>query len=448
MKKKIFSIYIPLILLSGCGKSFESHQRDKIMKNTLNLLEVRGGSSGKNFFKLPTKIENIPQDKNNPITLEKIALGKVLFHDPIIAINNRDSQNARTYSCASCHISSAGFTSGNLQGIAEGGLGEGSRRGPSQFSNFFDVQPIKVPATLNLAFQKNLLWSGALGNTDLNFSTQEQWEDGTPMEFNHWGFEGAETQALAGQMVHGLFDQSTTNAETASLSSDIFSNQEYISLFKRAFPSKENDPDLISQETVAMAIAAYDRSIIADQAPFQKFLQGDTKALTFNQIKGLNLFLNKGQCYKCHTGPALNSMQFHSLGFNDFNPANTIIKEGDESAFLGRGGFTKDPIDNYKFKVPQLYNIKDHFRLGHGGSFRSVREVIEYKNRGVSQNPNVPSSQLSDLFIPLNLSPEEISSLVDFIENGLKDPSLERYIPTNIPSNLCFPSNENGEVCL
>ena len=422
-------------------------QNDKIIKNTLELLKARGGKSGKNFFKLPESLSDIPQDPNNPLTQDKVILGKMLFHDPIIAVNNRDPQNRKTYSCASCHSSSAGFTSGNFQGIAEGGFGSDSLRAPNDVSSFFDVQPLKTPPTLNISFQKNLLWSGTLGNTPLNFSTQDQWIEGTPAFFNTFGFEGAETQALAGQMVHGLFDQSSPESETASLTSEIFSNAEYLALLKKAFPEKENDPDLISHETVALAIAAYDRTILSNQAPFQDFLKGNIKALSINQIKGLNVFMNKGQCYKCHTGPALNSMQFHALGFNDFNDNNSLLKSGAANAFLGRGEFTKDPQDDFKFKVPQLYNIKDHFSHGHGGSFKNVREVIEYKNRAIPQNSNVPQSQISKLFKPLQLSKEEVNYLVDFIENGLRDPNLDRFVPKNTPSNICFPSNENGENC-
>lgn len=435
--KKLFLIFIP-ILISSCGyKSFDSTQNKKLIENTYEMLDSIGGSEKRSFFILPTSLNEIPQDQNNPITEDKVHLGKMLFHDPIIAVNNRDPKNRKTYSCSSCHVSKGGFSSGNFQGIAEGGFGNFNQRSADPSSLFFDVQPIKVPPTLNISFQKSLLWSGELGDTPLNQGTEFSWIEGSPSFFNNMGYEGAETQALAGQMVHGLFDQSSNNALINSFESEILTSDEYLDLFSKAFPNKEGD-DLITQETVALAIAAYDRTILSDKAPFQKFLKGDEQALSLNQVRGLNLFLGKARCVQCHSGPALNSMQFHALGFNDFNKNKAILKEENPIAFLGRGGFTQDQKDYYKFKVPQLYNLKDHFSHGHGGSFSSIKEVIEYKNRAISQNKNVPKDNLSPLFSPLNLDEDEINALVDFIENGLYDPQLRRYTPDYVPSNLEF----------
>ncbi len=113
-----------------------------------------------------------------------------------------------------------------------------------------------------------------------------------------------------------------------------------------------------------------------------------------------------------------------------------------QKANFGRGGFTQRPEDMFKFKVPQLYNLMNSPFYGHGGNFNSVREVIEYKNNAVAQNPNVPNGQLSPHFKPLNLTEAEISALVEFIESGLYDPDLKRYEPTHLPSNNCFPNND------
>jgi len=109
---------------------------------------------------------------------------------------------------------------------------------------------------------------------------------------------------------------------------------------------------------------------------------------------------------------------------------------------LGRGGFTTKEEDMYKFKVPQLYNLKDSTFFGHGGTFRSIREVIEYKNEAVPAKAEVPSSQLAEGFRPLNLTEDEISALAAFLQNGLYDPALDRYVPASLPSGLCFPNND------
>ncbi|MGB5031234.1 MAG: cytochrome-c peroxidase, partial [Saprospiraceae bacterium] len=94
------------------------------------------------------------------------------------------------------------------------------------------------------------------------------------------------------------------------------------------------------------------------------------------------------------------------------------------------------------FKVPQLYNLKDVRFLGHGGNFSNVREVIEYKNKAISQNIKVPQKQISNLFVELKLTVKEINALTDFIENALHDPDLKRYQPTYVPSGFCFPNND------
>ena len=93
-----------------------------------------------------------------------------------------------------------------------------------------------------------------------------------------------------------------------------------------------------------------------------------------------------------------------------------------------------------------MYNLKDSPFYGHGASFSTVKEVIEYKNAGVKENVNVPDSQLASQFKPLNLTDEEINSLILFIENSLRDPNLERYTPSRLPSGLAFPNNDSQTI--
>lgn len=151
------------------------------------------------------------------------------------------------------------------------------------------------------------------------------------------------------------------------------------------------------------------------------------------------LFFGKAKCYECHNGPALNSEAFYALGMNDLAGANVhgVI---DEATKKGRGGFTNKTEDNYKYKVPQLYNLADVNFLGHGGNFTTVKDVITYKNNGVKQNSIVTTDALSDKFKPLGLNNEEIDLLTIFIEKSLYDNDLKRYNPTALPTGLCFPN--------
>ena len=99
--------------------------------------------------------------------------------------------------------------------------------------------------------------------------------------------------------------------------------------------------------------------------------------------------------------------------------------------------------DKYKFKIPQLYNLADSPFFGHGASFRTVKDIVDYKNQAVQENPEVPESQLSEAFIPLGLTDEEVEAITAFIENGLRDPNLSRYQPESTNSGNCIPNSDD-----
>ena len=242
-------------------------------------------------------------------------------------------------------------------------------------------------------------------------------------------YEGIETQAIAGLNVHRL-----------KIDSLYIKNCSYKLLFDAVFPAIPVS-QRYSTINAGLAIAAYERTVLANNAPFQKWLQGEN-VLTARQNYGAELFFGKAKCYTCHNGPTLNSSGFYALGMNDLTGSDIIGSVPNNTA-KGRGGFTGKEEDNYKFKTPTLYNLKDVTYFGHGGSFTSIRDVIVYKNKGVAQNSTVPVSQLSSEFKPLNLSESEIDALTDFIENALYDDDLIRYVPSATPLNSCFPNADD-----
>ena len=135
-------------------------------------------------------------------------------------------------------------------------------------------------------------------------------------------------------------------------------------------------------------------------------------------------------------------MEFHSIGLNDFAPGEVFIADEGDEANLGRASFTKREEDTYRFKVPQLYNLKDSPFYGHGGSFTSIRDLIAYKVNAKAENPLVEEQYLSSYFTPLDLNEEEIDLLTAFIESGLYDANLNRYVPEQILSGACLPNND------
>ncbi len=400
------------------------------------LLEASDGI-GRSHYTMPASddLAAIPQDPNNPLTPAKVALGKLLFHEPGINLNPKSNVGARTASCSSCHFAQAGFQANRAQGLGEGGLGFGLA-GEARYVHplygpaTVDVQPIRTPTAMNMAWHECMLWNGQFGGTGLNAGTEYAWTEDSPMEANYFGFEGLESQAIGAQHVHG-----------AEVDEEILTELGYKELIIEAFPDK-NDNQRFHRVAVGLAIAAYERTLLSNEAPFQRWLQGEQDALTANQKRGAILFFGKGQCATCHNGPSLANMEFYALGMNDlsgpgvFN-ANPVAREN-----RGRGGFTSDPDDLYTFKVPQLYNLKDSPFYGHGASFRSIEDVIRYKNLAQKENSNIPEEYLSPEFAPLGLSEHEINLLADFLANGLYDPNLMRYVPSELPSGLCFPNND------
>jgi cytochrome c peroxidase len=101
-------------------------------------------------------------------------------------------------------------------------------------------------------------------------------------------------------------------------------------------------------------------------------------------------------------------MAFHAIGMGDLEGTGVTGYDPTKPEHLGRGGFTGVADDNFKFKVPQLYNLTDSPFLGHGGTFTSVREVVEYKNTARVQRLDVPAGQLAVEFVPLGLSSDEL----------------------------------------
>ncbi|MEX0273384.1 MAG: cytochrome-c peroxidase [Flavobacteriaceae bacterium] len=427
-------IYTPVLLctLVFISCTDENHFTDIPEESQLEQqLVTLYGSLDELTMPLDGDYQNIPQDPKNPITSEKVALGQLLFHETGLALSAKKEVGMGTYSCASCHHAKAGFQSGVKQGLGEGGIGfgsfgEGRTISPDYDSETADIQPIRSPSAMNAAYQKVMLWNGQFGATGVNTGTESQWTPDTPKEANTHGFEGLETQAIAGLDVHRLKCEPEMIIDTP-----------YQAYFDAAYPNIPQE-ERYGKLQAALAIAAYERTLLASESPFQQWLRGDETAMTYDQKKGAELFFGKANCFACHSGPGLNGMGFHALGMNDLQGSD-VLGEVDEATTKGRGGFTGNAADDYKFKTPTLYNLKDVKFLGHGSSFGSVADIIRYKNMAVAGNSDVPTSQLSEHFTPLELTDAEVRQLTQFVEDALYDANLDRYVPASLPSGNCFP---------
>lgn len=412
---------------------------DQSLRATLN---GQSGGLGLSAFMLPDSdnYSAIPQDPSNPITSAKIELGRMFFHDNRFALDGLSDQSP-SWSCSTCHTVANGFKPGVPQGIGEGGVGLGTERRLSfgfdplagdEAINKPDMQPIAVPSILNVAYQEVVLWNGQLGNASNGLANSSLPNnivvpDAFPSSVNSHQLAGIESQAIAGQTAHRL--RFTENSPLQNLAS-------YRTLWNAAYPGGSTD----IAEDVGKAIAAFERTVYANQAPFQLWLRGDVNAMNESELAGANLFFGKAGCSGCHQGPALSSVQgaseselFFALGLADFDnnkvAIHGVIANG---ARLGRGGFTQDSSQNYQFKVPQLYNLADADVFGHGASLHSIKEVVEYKNKAAPQNA-AALANIDFRFQPLNLSIREVNEITTFLTTGLYDPDLTRYLPAQLP---------------
>lgn len=373
------------------------------------------------------------QDPANPITAEKIELGRLLFFETGLAQIPIHDNCLETYSCSSCHIPTAGFLPGRIQGIADGAAGYGTngeyriiQQGYTEEE--LDAQGTRPMNPLNSAYSTNTLWSGAFGAGGVNVGTEEHWTGLAAV--NHTGYMGLEAQNIEAFELHRL-----------EINDHVLDDYGYRALYDEAFPDFEQE-ERYSPTTSSFAISAFLRSFLANQSPFQAWLKGGSNALTNNQKKGALLFFEKARCISCHRGPALNNMNFHALGTPDMYQSGGFNTGPDDIRNLGRGMFTGKEEDMYKFKVPQLYNLKHYAAYFHGSSKSSLDEVIAFKMKAESENPQVSNDKLSSYFNPIELTNEEIDQLKDFLENGLYDANLDRYVPESVLSGNCFPNND------
>lgn len=433
MNKIIYLLFISMCIIYSCT-------HEDFITNDEELIHAISKTGDIEDYIMPdgNDLSAIPnQDKKNPLTPEKVALGKMLFFEPGIGVDGKNIALRQTYSCSSCHVPEKGFAPGRFQGIADGAMGFGNS-GESRFKSPLyqgddvDAQGARPLTMHNLAYVTNTLWAGNFGTFGTNVGTESAWRQDSLTEINFLGLEGLEANNIRALQVHRQF-----------MNKSIADTLGYKPLFDKAFPTVA-ESERYTLQTTAFAIAAYFRTILTNQSPFQKWLRGDRNAMTQQQKDGAKIFFSKAQCTNCHQGPALNQMTYQALGVYNLYQSNYLVFRTDatDKRNFGRGGFTGRTEDMHKYKVPQLYNLKNIGFYFHGASKRSLEEVVEYFDQGIPENKNVPHSQISDAFRPLNLSIKEKEDLVEFLKNGLYDPNISRYVPTRVMSGKCFPNND------
>ena len=205
---------------------------------------------------------------------------------------------------------------------------------------------------------------------------------------------------------------------------------EYRQLFARAFGGARP----VTAQNVGRALAAFQRTLIAANSPFDRYMRGDTAAMTEEQVRGMERFQSIG-CVNCHNGPMFSDFKAHVLSV----PDSRRLTESDS-------GVNK----TYAFRTPTLRNLASTAPYMHNGVFRSLPDVIDFYQRisrgggrrgdgggrgGRTPNPNVGRDQIDPLALQLDMRGRGQRDIVAFLA-ALDDPEFDRTIPARVPSGL------------
>jgi cytochrome c peroxidase len=172
----------------------------------------------------------------------------------------------------------------------------------------------------------------------------------------------------------------------------------YRELFRRAFGSD------VSAENVGKALAAYQRTLLAGNAPYDRYKAGEAGALSEPALRGMKLFFNQAHCAACHSGPSFSDGAFHNIGVGIKNEVVDIGRQKVSGLLGDRGSFRTPPLREIARTAPYM----------HDGSMRSLEEVVEHYDKGGTPNP-----QLDEEIKPLKLTPQQKRDLVVFLREGL-----------------------------
>ncbi len=273
-------------------------------------------TQAKALFKPLPKVMESP---DNPVTPEKVALGRLLFFEPRVSLDG-------TVSCSRCHLVSLYATDGLPKAI--GALGR--------------LNPRNAPTVLNAALQFVEHWRG-----------------------DRKSVEDQAMQALIGPPSFGDPDYATAMVKLKAIPG-------YSELFSKAFPS-ENDP--VTQENWAKAIGAYERTLVMP-SPFDAYLAGNAQAISPAQEAGLREFVQTG-CPACHNGVGIGGSMFQKFGLVEDYWKATGSPEPDK----GRFDVTRNPADMYVFKVPSLRNVAMSPPYFHDGSVAALPDAVRVMAR-------------------------------------------------------------------
>jgi cytochrome c peroxidase len=331
----------------------------------LNTTGVLNYNAGDIFDPAAIDLNAFPGIKNeNNTSLTKP--GQQLFFEPGLSGNNK-------ISCATCHNPEKHFTDGLPKSIAFDGRSQVQRNAPT------------------------LLYAG--------YQYAQLWD--------------ARSTSLEDQVKDVLNNVHEMNSNDSIVSSLLVRKPEYKALFSKAFA---HGPDSLSiPDKVARCIAAFVRNLNPRNTRFDKYIQGDTAALTSNEIKGFNLFMGKAQCATCHFAPLFNGLTPPLYNRSELEVLGTLATDNFKKPIVDAdpGRYKIFPISYYKraFKTPTVRNASATAPYMHNGNFKTLASVVDFYNKGGAKGLGIGSEEQTLSPIPLQLTTNETNCIIQFIHS-------------------------------
>ncbi len=393
-----------------------------------------------------------PLARPAPVRPALSLLGQALAFDKELS-GNRD------ISCMTCHLAGKATVDGRSIPIGQGGTGLGTGRVHPQ--NKFIHR--NAPPLFNLHAMNMLTWDGRVlkapngtirGPDPIPVAQRAAFECGAVSALPMFPvLSRAEMRADAGNELAGISDTKHQQVWKA-LMVRLGAFPEYRTMFQAAYPGQVFDS--MSFAHAGNAMGCWIAAVFAStNTPWDRFLAGNTDAMTQTQILGAKAFLSTAKCSQCHSGPVLSDNKFHNVLTAQVGPGFGNGTDGRDD--WGRMRQTGNVKHKYQFRTPPLRNVELTGPYGHDGAIVDLRGWVDHYNQSTTKLQNYNPGQLEPLLqntlLPtadqilltrdfklktLTLTPETVDQLTEFLK-ALTDPSarnLSGVVPLRVPSGL------------
>lgn len=321
-------------------------------------------------------------NKKDPLHEKKLALGRLLFFDPILSVNQKRA-------CASCHNPELGFSDGLQKSLSLDKAGYLQRN---------------APGLINSVYAERYFY-------DLR------------------------EEVLERQMNHVILDKNEFDSDFFEILEKLGQSNTYVRMFEAAYPDIK-----LSKTAITNALAYYVASLSSFNSPFDQYVRGEKKNLDDAVKRGFNVFMGKGSCGTCHFAPLFSGTvpplyqetESEVLGVPETKDTVNAVLDPDPGRFGSMRPIDEAPFYLFSFKTTTVRNVGLTAPYMHNGVYTSLEEVVDFYNRGGGIGLGIPMEYQTLPDLHLNLSPEERKDLVAFMQS-LTDTTGLTAVPSKLP---------------